>query len=134
MTFEEILNNTANDDNNYQQIRDEDLTSTLDHLQLRLILVGYPLGLVEDPTREAELGAEHTSDAMDIDQGPEVLALEVFALPTSGLPGDSTQVGSSASEDETEFGGVRETLDEILANAEPNFSKANPSNTFSKDS
>lgn len=43
MTFEEIEANTVDEDENYQMVRDEDLTSTLDPLQLGLVLIFFLL-------------------------------------------------------------------------------------------
>lgn len=44
-TFEEILASTIDEDVNYQRIKSEDPTSTLNPLEMGLFLVGEPIGI-----------------------------------------------------------------------------------------
>lgn len=97
------------------------------------MLAGQPLCIVENLTSVSELEAEQPNTAMDIDQVLDVASPEVLAMATSGLPAKGVQADPPASEDDLEISGVRETLDEILANAKPSFSKACPSKTYGRD-
>lgn len=115
MTFEEILNNTADEDEDYQQIRNEGLRSTFDRLKLGLVIVGQPLSIFVDWTMVSKLEVEQSNAIMNIDQVTKVFAPEISAMPTSGLPTEKVQANPPTGEGDIKIGGVRETLDEILA-------------------
>lgn len=98
MTFEDILASSVDEDDDYQWVRDEGLTSTLDPLQLCLVLASQPLWLVEEPPLEPKpevniiervemtdtggpaeeaVGQDNWTTAMEVD-----IVLEVPANPT----------------------------------------------------
>lgn len=93
------------EDEDYQWIKDEGMTSTLDPLQLGLVLVGQPIGVVEDLTTVVDLGIEQPNTAMDIDPILDVVVLEILA--TSGPPAELVPTNPPAIKDNIEIGGEK---------------------------
>lgn len=48
MTFEEIMANTIDDDEDYQRFRDEGHKNSLNSLDMGLVFAGHPIRALED--------------------------------------------------------------------------------------
>lgn len=79
MTFEEILASTVDEEEDYQRFRYDSPKNTLSPLDMGLVLVGQPIGILHDLTIELDQATQ--LDHMEVEQSGRHNAVESGEVP-----------------------------------------------------
>lgn len=123
MTFEEILSSTVDEYKDYLRFKDEGPNSTLNPLDMGLVLVGQPIGVLvdlstelEEATRPTEIELKPTEVVEQVGNNEEVCNAENFE--EAGAQVDTVWT------DMIEVREVKKTLTEVLVDVEPSFPRS----------
>lgn len=91
------------------------MANSLNPLQMGLVLAGQLIGIIKDLTKETNVVDKSTIMEIGVatNENPRDL------IPNAQV--DPTFLTTTRGQDEIEIRGLRETLDEILADAKPSF-------------
>lgn len=121
-TFEEILGSKVDEDEDYRQLIEQGVWSSLQPESLGLTLSEQLVGVLVDLTTGFEEGSRQTYREVELIEDEELLDADTKPIP-------DVRVGSPSGEQMEETGVVRETLLEVLTEAELSFPQTNAVNT-----